>query len=85
MRKTLYKFGAPWCSPCKDMEPLLSELSTDIEVVRVDIDQEPEKGMALGVRSVPSLIMVDEAGKALAFRSGGINRAQLQQFIRSAS
>ncbi|MEQ1950930.1 thioredoxin family protein [Mesorhizobium sp. CN2-181] len=82
--KTLYKFGASWCSPCQAMDPLLAEID-QLNVVKVDIEQEPEKAQAFGVRSVPTLIIVDENENPLAVRAGGINRHQLQQLIRSVS
>jgi thioredoxin 1 len=35
-------FWAPWCKPCRAIEPILEDLP--VEVVRVNIDEHPEIG-----------------------------------------
>lgn len=79
--KQLLKFGAEWCTPCKQSDPLLNEI-TQFEVIRIDIDKEPEKVNEYNIRSVPTLIVLDENGDTLAYRTGGFNRNQLQEFLR---
>jgi thioredoxin 1 len=54
-------FWAPWCGPCRMMEPILSEIALEFEergvrVVMVDVDQATETAAAFSVRSIPTLI-----------------------------
>lgn len=53
----LVDFFAEWCAPCKKMEPYLAEIARDmeseVEVVRINVDQHPGLCKELGVASLP--------------------------------
>ena len=51
----LVDFWAPWCRPCKALEPILEELP--VEVARVNVDKEPGLSSRFGVLSIPTVTL----------------------------
>lgn len=56
----LVDIWAPWCGPCKQIGPIIEELSEDyagkIKVVKVNADENTEILAAQGIRGIPALI-----------------------------
>jgi thioredoxin 1 len=58
-------FWAPWCGPCKMLNPIIESLSGQVKgakVVKVDIDSEPKIARDFSVRSVPTIIIMKDGG-----------------------
>ena len=54
---------ATWCGPCKALIPRLEALSSeypDVTFVKVNVDENTDSALELGIRSVPTLVMLDE-------------------------
>jgi thioredoxin 1 len=61
-------FYADWCGPCKMVAPILEQLSEEyagrLIIYKVNTDLEPELSGAFGIRSIPTLLMIDVNGEA---------------------
>lgn len=53
------KYGASWCMPCKVLDKTLEQVS-GIEIVKHDVDEEPELTEEKKIRNVPVLIFYNE-------------------------
>jgi thioredoxin 1 len=73
-KKILVQYTASWCGPCKALTPRLSNLSnkySDVTFVKVDVDENQDDVMELGIGSVPTIMIYD--GYTLINRSVGAN------------
>ena len=59
MRRIL-RFTASWCQPCKSMAVILEECNTNLPIEVIDIDIHTELAVEYGIRSVPTLVILDE-------------------------
>jgi thioredoxin 1 len=57
----LVDFGAAWCHPCRQLDPIVDELAEEwqgkVKVVRLDIDANMVTAMRYGVMGVPTLML----------------------------
>jgi len=62
----LVDFWADWCGPCKRMNPILEELSSDtgLLVGKLNVDENPEKTLEYSVQTIPTMVLFKDGNPA---------------------
>lgn len=78
------KFYAEWCGPCKAMTMVIKGAADKITIPieEVDIDNELMTSVEYGVRSVPTMILLDDNNTELKRKVGTMNETQLLEFLK---
>ena len=81
--RVLVDFYADWCGPCKMMSPILDDFSkiSDIEVKKINVDNNPEIAKKYGILSIPTLILFED-GKEIKKNIGYLTLDELQSIFK---
>jgi thioredoxin 2 len=75
---------APWCGPCKWVEPIVESIARDragaLKVVKVDIDHAPVIAKRYGVQHIPTLIVLRD-GVEVDRLMGAASKPQLESWL----
>lgn len=79
------KFGAPWCGSCKGLTMVIEGAKDKIttEIIDIDIDEDNTHAMSHKVRSVPTMILLNDAGAEIKRHVGSMTESQLLQFLNA--
>jgi thioredoxin len=80
----LIDFYADWCGPCKQIAPVLEELSKEYEgkvnIYKIDTEAEQELAAAFGIKSIPSLLFCPNDGQP-QMAQGALPKESMKQAI----
>ena len=85
-KPTVVDFWAEWCGPCKQIGPILeeisNEMSSDVVIAKHNIDEHPNQPTKYGVRGIPT-IMIFKEGKLIDTKVGALPKSSLKEWIES--
>ncbi len=80
----LLDFWATWCGPCKSLGPILEKLAEDygggFVLAKVDVDREQALAGHFQIRSVPTVMLVQD-GQVTGGFPGALPEGQIRQFL----
>ena len=82
--KVIVDFYADWCGPCKMLSPVLEEFSkenSDVEVVKVNVDNFQDLAMEYKVMTIPNLVIFED-GEVKNNSVGFIDKDTLKDLVK---
>ena len=82
----LVDFWAEWCGPCKNLAPILEEISDElkdkIKIGKINIDDNQELAAKFSIRSIPTMILFKN-GDSIETKVGLPPKKELLDWIKT--
>ena len=80
----LVDFWAEWCGPCKQIGPMLEEISEEkkgkLKILKINIDDNQQTPQKYGVRGIPTLMLFKD-GKLVDTKVGSLPKKTLESWL----
>jgi thioredoxin 1 len=82
----LVDFWAPWCGPCRLVAPVLEEIASereDVRVVKLNTDDNPQTAADYGILAIPTMLLFRNGAEAHRIQ-GAMPRKRLEAELEPA-
>ena len=81
------EFWAPWCGPCRISRAAIASLraSNKLNVEEINADENPDLVAQYGVRSLPTMVVLNESGEVVNRHAGAMNTIQMIDFLSASN
>jgi len=80
----LVDFWAEWCGPCKQIGPILEDVSEEkkdkLKILKLNVDENSQTPQKFGVRGIPTL-MIFKDGKLVDTKVGSLSKDMLDSWL----
>ena len=84
-KPTIVDFWAEWCGPCKQIAPVIEEISDEMKeqvvIAKHNIDQEPNTPTKYGIRGIPTMLLF-KGGELKATKVGATTKSNIISWIK---
>ena len=83
-KTVLVDFYADWCGPCKMMAPVIEDVASekeDIKVVKINVDDAQDLAMKYQVMSIPTIVIIKN-GQEVKRNVGVVSKADLLEMVK---
>jgi thioredoxin 1 len=83
--KVIVELWATWCGPCKVMKPIFEKVAMenyqDVQMYTMDVDQNRDVAVKLGVRSVPTIKVIN-GGDVVTTKVGVLKEDEIKGLVQ---
>ena len=84
-KPTVVDFWAEWCGPCKQIGPVLEEISDEMKdeviIAKHNIDEEPNTPTKFGIKGIPTMLLF-KGGELKATKVGVTTKSNIVSWIK---
>lgn len=82
-KPVLVDFYADWCGPCKMLAPIVDEVASEndtVKVCRVNIDENEDLAVQYGIMSIPTLVVIKK-GEEMNRTVGVVGKNEILEML----